>query len=82
LPFTPHQGVNKTVEFITKVYWWETMISDVLEFIKCCDACAKRKAGRGIMTPLVKALVAREFLDVISLDIVGPLPVTERGHKY
>jgi hypothetical protein len=28
------------------------------------------------------ALEAREFLDVVSLDIVGPLPVTEQGNKY
>ena len=25
---------------------------------------------------------AKEFLDIVSLDIVGPLPVTERGNKY
>jgi len=28
------------------------------------------------------ALEAHEFLDVVSLDIVGPLPVTEQGNKY
>jgi transposase InsO family protein len=26
--------------------------------------------------------VAKEFLDIVSLDIVGPLPETERGNKY
>ena len=25
---------------------------------------------------------AKEFVDTVSLDIVGPLPVTERGNKY
>jgi hypothetical protein len=28
------------------------------------------------------ALEAHEFLDVVSLDIVRPLPVTEQGNKY
>ena len=32
--------------------------------------------------PLGDVLVAKEFLDIVSLDIVGPLPVTERGHRY
>jgi hypothetical protein len=31
---------------------------------------------------LGEALKAKDFLDVVSLDIVGPLPFTERGNKY
>jgi hypothetical protein len=82
LPFTAHQGVSRTVEFIARKYWWETLRGDVSEFIKKCDACAKRKTGHRVNAPLGEALVTREFLDVVSLDVVGPLPVTERGNKY
>jgi transposase InsO family protein len=82
LPFTAHQGVSRTLEFITRKYWWETMRKDVTEFIKGCDACARRKTGHRNKAPLGEALVAHEFLDVVSLDVVGPLPVTERGNKY
>ena len=32
--------------------------------------------------PLGEIPLAKEFLDIVSLDIVGPLPVTERGSKY
>jgi hypothetical protein len=32
--------------------------------------------------PLGEALDARDFLDIVSLDIVGPLPITERGNTY
>jgi len=73
--------VSRTVQFINRKYWWETLRKDVSEFIKRCEACAKRKTGHRITAPL-GALVAHEFLDVVSLDIVGPLPVTERGNKY
>ena len=82
LPFTAHQGVNRTIEFISKKYWWETMRQDVTEFIKRCDACSRRKTGHKIKAPLGEDLKATEFLDVVSLDIVGPLPVTEQGNKY
>ena len=82
LPFTAHQGVSRTVEFISKKYLWEMLRNDVSEYIKRCDACAKRKTGHRVVAPLGDALVAHEFLDVVSLDIVGPLPVTERGNKY
>jgi hypothetical protein len=74
--------VSRTVEFISKKYWWETLRSDVSAYIKKCDACAKRKTGYRVVAPLGDTLMAYEFLDVVSLDIVGPLPVTERGNKY
>ena len=73
--------MSRTVQFINRKYWWDTLRKDVSEFIKRCEACAKRKTGHRITAPL-GALVAHEFLDVVSLDIVGPLPVTERGNKY
>jgi hypothetical protein len=74
--------VSRTVEFISKKYWWETFRGDVSAYIKKCNACAERKTGHRIVAPLGDALMAHEFLDVVSLDIVGPLPVTEKQNKY
>ena len=56
------------------------MRQDVTEFIKGCDSCARRKTGHKVKAPLGEIPVATEFLDVVSLDIVGP--VTEQGNKY
>jgi len=58
------------------------MRNDVTEFISECDDCARRKTGYKVKVPLGYVLVAKEFLDIVSLDIVGPLPVTGRGHRY
>jgi hypothetical protein len=82
LPFTAHQGVTRTVEFIIRKYWWETLRRDVSGFIKGCVACAQRKTGHRMTAPLGEDLDARDFLDIVSLDIVGPLPITERGNRY
>jgi hypothetical protein len=82
LPFSAHQGVGRTVEFINCKYWWETMRRDVKEYIKVCDACAKQKTGNRIHALMGEALEANEFLDIVSLDVVGPLTVTERGNRY
>jgi len=82
LPFKAHQGVNRTLEFVSKKYWWETIRQDVTQFIKECRDCTRRKKGHKVKAPLGEIPVAKEFLDVVSLDIVGPLPVTERGNKY
>ena len=79
LPFTAHQGVGRTVEFIKRKYWWETLASDVREYIRQCDACARRKTGSRINAPLGDQLEAKEFLDIVSLDVVGPLPLLRKG---
>jgi transposase InsO family protein len=55
---------------------------DVRDYINACEACAKRRTGNRIVAPLGDSLEANEFLDVVSLDVVGPFPVTENGNKY
>lgn len=37
LPFTAHQEVCRTMEFISKKYWWDTMRQDVIMLIKVCE---------------------------------------------
>ena len=57
------------------------MKQDVNAFIQKCNDCARRKTDHKVKAPLGQIPVAKEFLDIVSLDIVGPLPVTERGNK-
>ena len=54
----------------------------VSEFIRKCKACEKRKTGHKVTAPLGDALEAHDFLDIVSIDIVGPLSVTDKGNKY
>jgi len=82
LPFTAHQYVHRTMAFISKKYWWETMRQYVNQFIKEYAYSARRKTGHKAKAPLGEVPVATELLDVVSLDIVGLLPVTENGNKY
>jgi hypothetical protein len=82
LPFTAYQGVARTIAAIKRKYWWESLSEDVTEYINACEACAKRKTGNRIVAPLGELLEANEFLDVVSIDVVGPLPVTENRNKY
>jgi hypothetical protein len=38
LLFTAHQGVSRTLKFLSKKYCWETMRNDVSEYIRKCEA--------------------------------------------
>jgi hypothetical protein len=43
--------------------------------------CKEKKRNR-FTAPLGDQLEAKEFLDIVSLDVVGPSAVTERGNRY
>ena len=73
--------MSRTVDFIIRKYWWKTLRSNVSEYIKRCNACAKGKTGHRVVAPLGDALVVHEFLNVVSLNIVEPLPVIEKGNE-
>jgi len=51
------------MEFINRKYWWVTLRDDVSEFIRKCDACARRNTGSKIKAPMGEAVEAQEFLD-------------------
>jgi hypothetical protein len=82
LPFTAHHGIARTTAAIKRKYWWESLHRDVTEYINDCEACAKRKTGNKTDAPLGESLEAKEFLDIVSMDVAGPLPVTDNGNKY
>ena len=38
-----HQGVHRTVGLISRLYYWPSLASDVAEYIRLCDVCARSK---------------------------------------
>jgi hypothetical protein len=82
LPFTTHQGIARTIAAIRWKYWWESLNKDVREYINACEACATRKPGNRMFALLRDPLEVNGCLDVVSLDVVGPLQVTENGNEY
>jgi hypothetical protein len=43
LPAAGHFGFNKTMELISRDFWWPQIWKLVKEFIQSCDTCARRK---------------------------------------
>jgi transposase InsO family protein len=54
----------------------------VEEYIQKCDLCQKRKENRDFRAPLAEVEMPTTPLEVTSMDITGPYPVTSRGNKY
>jgi transposase InsO family protein len=57
------------------------MLKDVNEYIKLCDVCMKNK-GNQIPMPVQPMSVPNGPFEHVCVDIIGPLPVTDRGYMY
>ena len=77
-----HMGRDKTLMSVRRRFYWPGMSADIRRWCKQCDVCARNKRGPGTgKAPLTQFLVGAP-LDVIALDIIGPLQTTENGNSF
>ncbi|KAJ8952343.1 hypothetical protein NQ318_017237 [Aromia moschata] len=81
-PSGGHFGVTRTLARVRDRFYWVNCRRDVEEWCKRCDLCSAKKGpktrSRGKM---VQYLSGAPF-ERVAVDILGPLPVTDRGNKY
>lgn len=77
-----HFGFQRTYSKIRQRYFWKGMYRDIDNWVRSCISCAKRKTHRHkVIAPLVTMRVPGTFQRV-SVDILGPLPITTSGNRY
>ena len=77
-----HMGEEKTLHKAKERFYWPGMQRDVQDLCKTCDACATRKkAPRRNHAPLV-TIKAGYPMQVVAVDILGPLPESESGNSF
>ncbi|MHB1799647.1 MAG: RNase H-like domain-containing protein, partial [Vulcanimicrobiaceae bacterium] len=79
---TGHMGIRRTFERIAEKYYWKGMLQDVKMFIEECLDCAMRKGVMNKKSGEMGTIEAKMPLDIISADVLGPLPQTHKGNKY
>jgi hypothetical protein len=78
-----HQGVHRTYDRLKLYVTWPGMFHDVEEYITNCKICQKNKfTAPHIKAPFQEMDTQFHPWNKLYLDIVGPLPMTEGGHKY
>ena len=77
-----HFGIHKTYAKIRQRYFWRGMYKDIDNWIRSCYSCARRKTPKHkVIAPLMTMTVPDPF-ERLSVDILGPLPITSSGNKY
>ena len=77
-----HLGIKKTLSKVRDRYFWYKMSTDTKYWCVTCDMCESRKSpNRRIKAPLQKYIIGAP-LERVAIDIMGPLPKSNKGNLY
>ena len=77
-----HEGTFKTHNRLKRDYYWTNMIQDVKYMVRTCKTCQLFKPQTFNYQPEDTATKPGLPFTKVGLDIVGPLPVTQKGNQY
>ena len=82
VPMAGHLGVTKTKDRVLQRYYWPGVFKDIADYCRTCEVCQRsqpRRPARAEMVPM--PLITKPF-QRIAMDLVGPLPRTQRGNRF
>lgn len=70
-----HFGARRTLDLISRLYYWPELYHDVQDYVKTCAICQRSKAQRhsqyGKLAPLP---IPKDIFEEVSLDFITGLP--------
>jgi len=77
-----HYSVEKTLQKIRQKYNWPNITIDVKEFISKCETCQLNKPGTQKPYFYSTPDIPHAPNEKISIDIMGPFEITNKGNRY
>ena len=81
-PATGHLGFRNTTERVKARFYWCGLRRDVESWCVRCDLCASRKKPSKTSRAPMKSYNVGAPMERIAIDVMGPLPTTDRDNKY
>lgn len=82
-PMAGHLGIYKTYKRLSLRYYWPGMHGDVVKFVTACEACiAHKQTNHAPLGLMGKPKECSRPFQMLSIDIVGPLPFSRRQNSY
>lgn len=82
-PTAGHLGIFKTFKRIAQMYYWPKLKADVTRYVSHCVICISHKPEQrkpaGLMT---RHPIVDKPWQMVSTDLVGPLPRSSQGYTY
>ena len=77
-----HFGRTRTLNKIRQDYFWVNYRQDVTDWVRSCVKCQQRKGSPRKRKAALQPSAVGVPLQRVAMDIMGPLPVSERGNRY
>ena len=83
IPISAHPGFYRTYKKIQQSYFWPTMKTDINRHVRHCEECARFGASsKPAHKAPMKSIVTERPLQIVAMDFVGPLQMSEQGNTY
>ena len=78
-----HQGAARTYATMRQWYYWRGMKQAVYDYCTSCAVCRTTRIKRQELAKgRIKSIHASRPFEMISMDLVGPLPICSSGSRY
>ncbi|MCG8045677.1 MAG: DDE-type integrase/transposase/recombinase, partial [Candidatus Thiodiazotropha endolucinida] len=77
-----HLGIKKTLSKLRQKYYWPGLQNDVKVYVGGCKKCSRKKNPNPNKIAPMQVVRSGFPMERLAMDILGELPMTERGNKY
>lgn len=78
-----HQGTWKFYHRARTLYYWPNMFETVYQYVRKCDVCRRVKpSNENKRTPIGQYRDPKAIGRQLSIDLVGPLPLSKNGNRF
>ena len=80
-PTAAHRGALKTIELVSRRFYWKNMHKDIKEYVSTCIKCQQNKSSNqqplGLLSPIP---TPEQRWNTVTMDLITQLPKTKSGH--
>jgi transposase InsO family protein len=77
-----HFGIKRTIQKVKENFVWTKMAKDITDYVRSCPACQIHKKRKHRKYGMFTAKPESPRLGEISIDLIGKLPRSKKGHCY
>ena len=77
-----HLGITKTQKRIMNHFYWPGAYQDIRNFCLSCSLCQRSAIMKPAKAPLVNLPIITEPFSRVAMDIIGPLPKSNKGNRF
>jgi hypothetical protein len=77
-----HLGSEKMLSILKERYYWPGHYKDIQDLVSNCRSCATRRRPVPKQHAPLQTIQAGYPMQIVAVDIMGPLPVTKDGNSY